>query len=203
MDTVEFFPQKTTVPYQSPTDVVVQSIEKIQQVCKNPTPSTPFAHVAHNQSDAIKQLAELFWRPKNDAIGTSPRVLTTATPPLTNPEAYPRVMPTPTALSHRYPTQQLHYAQTLEASSDVAAIHHFANAIIDPLTGASIEYRHLIKSPTHKETWTRSFENELGRLAQGVAQCEKGPDIIFFQSHSQIPIDCRKDVTYGRIVVDY
>ena len=72
-------PQKTTVLYQSPTDVVVQAIETIQQVCKNPTPSTPFTHVNHNQLDAIKKLAELFQQPKNDAIGTSPRVLTTAT----------------------------------------------------------------------------------------------------------------------------
>ena len=93
VDTVEFPPQKTTVPYQSPTDVFFQAIETIQQVCKNPTPSTPFAHVAHNQLDAIKQLAELFQHPKNDAIGASPRVLTTATPPLTNPAAYPRVCP--------------------------------------------------------------------------------------------------------------
>ena len=112
-------------------------------------------------------------------------------------------MPTPTAPSHRYPTRQLHYAQTLGAASDVATIHHIANAIIHPLTGASMEYRHLIKSPTHKETWTQYFANELGRLSQGVAQHEKGNDSIFFQSHAQIPIDRHKDVTYGRIVVDY
>ena len=180
VDKVEFFFKKTTVPYQSPTDVVVQSIETIQQVCKNLTPSTPFAHVDHNQLDTIKQLAELFRHPKNDAIGTSPRVLTTATPPLANPAASPRLMPTSTALSHRYPTQKLHYAQKLGASSDVAIIHHFANAIIDPITGASMEYRHLIKSLTQKEIWTRSFANKLRRLAQGVAQCKKETDAIFF-----------------------
>ena len=112
-------------------------------------------------------------------------------------------MPTPTALNHLSPIRQLHYAQTLGASSDIATIHHFANAIIDPLTGASMEYLHLIKSPTHKETWTRSFANELGCMAQGVAQREKGTVTIFFRSHAQIPINRRKDVTYGCIVVDY
>ena len=105
VDMVDFFPQKTTVPYQSPTNVVVQSIEMIQQVCKNPTPSTPFTHVNHNQLDAIKKLSELFQHPKKDATGTAPRVLTTAKPPLSNPAASPRVMPTTTAPRHRYPTQ--------------------------------------------------------------------------------------------------
>jgi hypothetical protein len=31
-----------------------------------------------------------------------------------------------------------------------------------------MEYRDLIKSPATKPTWTRSFANELARLAQGV-----------------------------------
>ena len=66
-----------------------------------------------------------------------------------------------------------------------------------------MEYRHLIKSPTHKDTWTRSFANELGRLAQGVAQREKGTNTTLFRSYAQISTDRRKDVTYGRIVVDY
>ena len=42
----------------------------------------------------------------------------------------------------------------------------------------------------------------MGCLAQGFSQCEKGTDTIFFQSYAQIPINRRKDVTYGRIVVD-
>ena len=66
-----------------------------------------------------------------------------------------------------------------------------------------MEYLHLIKSPTHKDTWTQSFANELGRLAQGVAQREKGTNTNLFRSYAQISIDRRKDVTYGRIVVDY
>jgi hypothetical protein len=46
---------------------------------------------------------------------------------------------------------------------------YFANAIVDPDTGQSLEYRHLIKYEKMKLKWTRSFANELGRLAQGVA----------------------------------
>jgi hypothetical protein len=44
---------------------------------------------------------------------------------------------------------------------------HFANAIINPDTGALLEYCHLIKSPKHKEDWTQSFSNKLNRLTQG------------------------------------
>ena len=51
--------------------------------------------------------------------------------------------------------------------------------------------------------WERSFANELGRLAQGIGQREKGTNTIYFIPHSQIPSDRRKDITYGRICVDH
>ena len=41
------------------------------------------------------------------------------------------------------------------------------NVVIDPETGASLEYRHLMKGAT-KGIWTTLFTNELGRLANGV-----------------------------------
>ena len=43
---------------------------------------------------------------------------------------------------------------------------HQANVVIDPTTGASLEYRHLVKLPT-KAIWENLFANEIGRLAQG------------------------------------
>ena len=39
--------------------------------------------------------------------------------------------------------------------------HHQANIVIDPTTGASLEYRHLVKGPT-KAIWENSFANEIG-----------------------------------------
>jgi hypothetical protein len=39
---------------------------------------------------------------------------------------------------------------------------YWANASINPDTGASMEYRHLLKSLKHGMTWTMSFANELG-----------------------------------------
>jgi hypothetical protein len=47
------------------------------------------------------------------------------------------------------------------------------------------------------------WRNELGRLAQGIENREKGTNTIFFIPHSQIPPNRRKDVTYGRICVDH
>jgi hypothetical protein len=59
-------------------------------------------------------------------------------------------------------------------------IQHWANVIIDPDTGASMEYRHLIKGPKHRTSRVHSFANELGRLAQGVGGREVGTNNIFF-----------------------
>jgi hypothetical protein len=39
---------------------------------------------------------------------------------------------------------------------------HFAYAVVDPDTGQSMEYRHLIKQAKMKDKWTTSFANELG-----------------------------------------
>jgi hypothetical protein len=80
---------------------------------------------------------------------------------------------------------------------------HCACSIIDPDTGATMEYRHLIKSPKHKDEWAHSFANKLGRLAQGIGQREKGTNTIFFIPHANIPQERRRDVTYGRICVDH
>ena len=47
-------------------------------------------------------------------------------------------------------------------------LKHMANALVDPLTGATLEYNHLIAQESTCETWHRSFANELGGLTQGI-----------------------------------
>lgn len=76
-----------------------------------------------------------------------------------------------------------------------------ANAVLHPETGEAMEYRALVKNPNTQAIWTRSFANELGRLAQGVGNRIDGTDTIFFIPHSSVPPD--RTVTYGRIVCDY
>jgi hypothetical protein len=46
----------------------------------------------------------------------------------------------------------------------------------------------------------RNYANELGRLTQGICNIP-GTNRTFFIHKSDIPIDRRKDITYGRIVV--
>ena len=237
-DTVEFFPQRTPVPYTTPTDVAIRATNDLIRVLENPTPSTPFAHVGHNQMEAIQLIADIFQKhlpttppspPRVARLPTNPqpprRAATTpyplVTPPLprvapplprltpSTPTAAPT--PTPAAPRHRYPTRNVipyHHDElnTLELSATLPTVdpnpHYWANAIIDPDTGASMEYRHLIKSPKHQAAWTRSFANEIGRLAQGIGNREKGTNTMFFIHKHQIPHDRRQDVTYGRIVVE-
>ena len=76
--------------------------------------------------------------------------------------------------------------------------HHQSNIVIDPTTGASLEYRHIIKGPT-KSIWENSFANEIGRLAQGVGtRIPSGENTIFFIPKYKVPSVIT--VTYGRIV---
>ena len=77
-------------------------------------------------------------------------------------------------------------------------VHHQANVVVDPTTGASLEYMHLVKGPT-KAIWENSFANEIGRLAQGVGtKMPSGTNTIFFIPKDKVPAG--RTVTYRRIV---
>jgi hypothetical protein len=78
--------------------------------------------------------------------------------------------------------------------------HAEANAVIDSVTGLSLEYRHLIKGP-NKAVWIRAFANDLGMLAQGVgSRHPTGTNTIFFIPPTKIPVG--RKVTYGRLCAD-
>jgi hypothetical protein len=46
--------------------------------------------------------------------------------------------------------------------------------------GKLLEYRHLIANPKTRATWTHSYGNELGHLAQGMPGRAKKTNTIFF-----------------------
>jgi hypothetical protein len=54
-----------------------------------------------------------------------------------------------------------------------------ANSVLGK-QGELIEYWHLIANPKTRVTWTHSYGNKLGRLAQGMPGQAKGTDMIFF-----------------------
>ena len=77
---------------------------------------------------------------------------------------------------------------------------HYATPVIDPVTGQSLEYHHLMKGPD-RPIWEKALANDLGRLAQGVGtRMPTGNNTIFFVHPSEILL--HKKVTYERLVID-
>ena len=75
----------------------------------------------------------------------------------------------------------------------------------DEETGEYLNYQQLMKHPKHKTIWNTSAANKFGQLAQGVGGKESRvipTNTIFFITHDQVPIDRRKDVTYGSFSCD-
>ena len=79
---------------------------------------------------------------------------------------------------------------------------YLAGAIINETTRKYLEYRDLMKIEKYRDTWATSLANKIGRLAQGIRDI-LGTNTIEFIRKTDIPKDRRRDITYGRIVVDY
>jgi hypothetical protein len=70
-------------------------------------------------------------------------------------------------------------------------------------TGEWLTYCQLIRNPKHKATWSHLAAKEFGRLANGLGGCSKGTNTIVFITKDQVPVERRKDVTYGSYNCDY
>ena len=78
--------------------------------------------------------------------------------------------------------------------------YHQENVVIDSTTGASLEYRHLIKGPTKAISET-SFANEIVQLLQGVVtRMPSVANTIFFIPKGKLPSGIT--VTYVIIVAE-
>ena len=70
-----------------------------------------------------------------------------------------------------------------------------------------MEYRQLIKDPEYKETWLKSFADEIGNLFQGIGKNKdgskriEGTNTLFWITKAQVPIE--RTVTFARIVCDH
>ena len=56
------------------------------------------------------------------------------------------------------------YAILAESPPTVTTQHHQACPVFDNDSGRTLEHRQLRKDPKYKETWDRSYVNDLGRL---------------------------------------
>ena len=138
-DTIEFFPQKIPMPYMTPTDVAIQATAEIIQLLQQPD-AIQISKVVTNKIDAIKQLAAIFKKPRLDKVSTpisAPRV-----PNIVNAAPSTRVL-NEASSSQRvdahpkngYPTRQ-NMGIPHQANSGINIPTHWANAIIDPISGA-------------------------------------------------------------------
>jgi hypothetical protein len=177
-DTVEFFPSKLKMPKLSSADAATHAAQDLIAALQNPSPAAPFHPMGDAQLTALRQLATI--------LGTStarPRVAPAMQPQRENPTIKP---PKQHAASATVPipsqaTPDTSLQQLFEAPEDILYnIDRYANAVIDPDTGKSMEYRELITNPKTKDVWSHSAANEFGRLAQGVGGRIKGTNTIRF-----------------------
>ena len=77
------------------------------------------------------------------------------------------------------------------------------NVVLNKDTGDLMEYCHIMKTPKYRELYCKSYRKEMGRLAQGLPGIVNGTNTILFINKADIPKEQWKDVTYGRVVVNY
>ena len=77
------------------------------------------------------------------------------------------------------------------------------NVVLDDDTGELMEYRHLMKKQKVSHPLRELLRQEIGRLAQGMPGQVTGTNKIFFVNKKGVPADRWRDVTYGRVVVNF
>ena len=77
------------------------------------------------------------------------------------------------------------------------------SAVLNKDTGKLIEYRKLMQKPKYQQIYCNSYDKEIGCLEQGMPGLVEGTNTIYLIDKQDIPVNTYKDVTYGRVVVDY
>ena len=77
------------------------------------------------------------------------------------------------------------------------------NAVLDNEDGEQMGYRHLMKKPKYRNLYGKSYAKEIGWLAQGMPGQVTGTNTIIFINKKDVPADRWRDVTYGRVVVNF
>jgi hypothetical protein len=181
-------------------------------------PSSPHPIVSDSDSDTSAQHGSAtslrsLHQPYPPAPA-APRVI--ADPPQTAATPSPRVPP---HTSPAYNTRSRMHTITQESILHLSQRHtpiftaqqaasrlfpaDILNAILNEDTGELMEYRHLIKHPKYSTIWKKAYGKELGRLAQGIPGTVQGTDTMVFITKHDIPVDRRRDVTYGRICAHF
>ena len=77
------------------------------------------------------------------------------------------------------------------------------NVVLNLEIGEMMEYRQVMKNPKYRELYEKAYEKELARLSKFIPGLEDGTETIFFIDKHNVPSDRWKDVTYGKMVINY
>ncbi len=84
-----------------------------------------------------------------------------------------------------------------------------ACSVLDSATGEFLEHRQLRRDPRYKETWDKSYANELGRLCQSISTGTKpgtkhvdGTNTFFLIKYEDIPTHKRNEICHTLIVCE-
>jgi hypothetical protein len=76
------------------------------------------------------------------------------------------------------------------------------NAVLNNNTGELMEMHHLLRNPNHTKLWGKLYTKELGQLAQGVSGTKRTDTIVFIK-YGKIPLNRRRHIMHGKMVVTY
>jgi hypothetical protein len=115
VDTVDFFPSKTAMPYTSSKDLANIAALELSNVLQNLAPAAPFSHIGTSQLQALRQLSDIFSAalPSGTAHHAPPVAKTSSqcrstVPPFHIPEVAPRMQEPPAPAA---PSQYPHLSQ--------------------------------------------------------------------------------------------
>jgi len=134
-------------------------------------------------------------RPTNASARHRPKVPATPAPKSSLIARRPEPHRYNTRTKQRYRKPQ-HVSHACTEPVPPAFPEPMANSVIDPDTGASLEYRHLIKGPDAKR-WQQDNMIEINRLIKG----STGTKTISFIARSKLPKHIK--ATYLRVVSNY
>jgi hypothetical protein len=60
VETVEYFPEKITLPFPSSQDLANQAAADLTHALLHPQPASPFCQIGNEQTIALKRLASIF-----------------------------------------------------------------------------------------------------------------------------------------------
>jgi hypothetical protein len=219
-DTVKFFPHNFTMPKLSSSDATLHAARDL--IC-HPQPSAPPFAIGDQQLVALRQLANIFDAahprvagekepPQSTGLATKP-VLTNSPPPQVTKQlpllpATPLAFPPLPSQMLAQKTIQLPSQDTPDTpldemfleppASDPLPSFFFGNAIINPDTRKSMEFKELISTAKTQKKWQRSSANEFRRLAQGLKRGIIGTGTVKFIPCHEVPSD--PTIMYARFV---